>query len=232
MTKNILFTFLVTLLFASCSSNEYRHYNLLKRLFSFNYDRPKDPNPEQLSIIRYILRNTYEINIHKMRGETENEVYVHEDGSEAVYDKDGNLVTNAYNRGSFNYYSNEKEPVKKFIYDIAPWLYWGNTEDDPTTFDERLYYYTLDLDRGIQSYIFEGSEETLETVSFKELDKVEKEVYYIFLKLIFNEDYSIKLNNNNRERLRADGKYYFEYFFQIQELLNVRQFTAPPTPTS
>jgi len=223
MRKNILFILLITIFFGSCLSNEYKHYNLLKNIFSFNYDRPKDPNPEQLSIIRYVLKNTYENNVHKMRGEIENEVYVHEDGREAVFDKDENLVTNAYNKGSFNYYSNKTEPIKKFIYDIAPWLYWGNTEDDPTTFDERLYYYTLDLDRGIQSYIFEGSKETLETVPFTELDKAEKEVYYIFLKILFNENYSIKLTRENIQRLMGDAEYYYEYFYQIQEMLNVRE---------
>jgi hypothetical protein len=195
----------------------------IKTLFSLNYSRPQNPDQRQLSIIRYILKNTYENNIHKMRGETENVVYVNEDGREAVFDKNGNLVTNSYNRGSFNYYSNEKEPIKKFLADIAPWLKWGNAQDDPTSFYERLYYYTLDLDYGIQKYIFEGSRDNLEIVSFSDLTADEKEVYYFFLKLIFNEDYSIKLNNNNMERLRADGKYYYEYFFQIQELLNVRQ---------
>ena len=195
----------------------------IKTLFSLNYSRPQNPDQRQLSIIRYILKNTYENNIHKMRGETENVVYVNEDGREAVFDKNGNLVTNSYNRGSFNYYSNEKEPIKKFLADIAPWLKWGNAQDDPTSFYERLYYYTLDLDYGIQKYIFEGSRDNLEIVSFDALTYYEKEVYYIFLKLIFNENYSIKLNNNNMERLRSDGKYYYEYFFQIQELLNVRQ---------
>jgi hypothetical protein len=169
------------------------------------------------------LKNTYENNIHKMRGETENVVYVNKDGREAVFDKDGNLVTNSYNQGSFNYYSNETEPIKKFIFDIAPWLQWGNTEDDPTTFNERLYYYTLDLDRGIQSYIFDGSNGTLETVSFKELSADEKEVYHIFIKLLFNEQYTIKLNRGNMQRLRGDGEYYYAYFYQIQEMLNVRQ---------
>jgi hypothetical protein len=195
----------------------------IKTLFSLNYSRPQNPDQGQLSIIRYILKNTFENNIHKMRGETENEVYVNDDGREAVYDKNGDLVTNSYNRGSFNYYSTEKEPIKKFLVDIAPWLKWGNAEDDPTSFNERLYYYTLDLDYGIQKYIFEGSGDNLEAVSFDALTDDEKEVYYIFLKLIFNENYRIKLINNNMERLKADGKYYYEYFFQIQELLNVRQ---------
>ena len=217
----ISFILLILISFGTCFSQANGNLNL-KKLFSFNYDRPTNPSPEQLSIILYVLKNTYENNIHKMRGETENRVFVAEDGREAVYDKNGNLVTNAYNRGSYNYYSNA-EPIKKFISDIAPWLLLGNTREDPTTFNERLYYYTLDMDYGIQKYIFEGARETLEKVSFMELPENEKEVYYIFLKLLFNEQYSIKLNIENIQRLRNDGEYYYEYFYQIQEMLNVKQ---------
>jgi hypothetical protein len=32
---------------------------------------------------------------------------------EAFFDRDGNLVTNDYNRGTYNYFSNENEPIKK-----------------------------------------------------------------------------------------------------------------------
>jgi hypothetical protein len=67
-----------------------------------------DPNSQQLSIILYILKNTNENNIHKMRGETENKVYTNTDGREAVFDKNGNLVTNSYNRESFNYGSYDR----------------------------------------------------------------------------------------------------------------------------
>jgi hypothetical protein len=203
----------------NCYSQENDEHINIRELFYLNYNRPQSLNSEQLSIIRYILKNTYENNIHKMRGETENKVYTNADGREAVYDKDGKLVTNSYNQGSFNFYSNEKEPIKKFLFDIAPWLKWGNTRDDPTSFDERLYYYTLDLDYGIQTYIFKGSNEKLETIPFNRLSTDEKEVYYIFMHIFFNENYEIKLNKENISRLRNDGEYYFKYFYQIQELL-------------
>ncbi len=225
--KNVCWLFLLCLFF-SCSSTQANDSDLAEsfdvtQLFSFSYDKPSNPDPEQLSIIRYVLQHTYENNIHKMRGEEDNQVFVHEDGREAVFDKDGNLVTNSYNSGSFNYYSNETEPIKKFAGDIAPWIKWGNTRDDPTSFHERLYYYTWDLDYGIQSYIFEGSKESLEPVAFDVLSKDEKEVYYIFLHLLFNETYKIKLNRENVRQLENDGEYYYEYFYQIQEVLNVKQ---------
>jgi hypothetical protein len=221
--KHLSFLIIFSMVFLMNSYSRGNEQLNIRQLFSFDYNRPQNPNQEQLSIIRYILKNTYENNIHKMRGETENVVYVNDDGREAVYDRNGNLVTNSYNRGSFNYYSNEKEPIKKFLFDIAPWLKWGNTRDDPTSYNERLYYYTLDLDRGIQSYIFRGPAETLETVSFNGLSVDEKEVYYIFLHILFNENYLINLSNNDLPELRSNGEFYYEYFYQIQELLNVRQ---------
>ena len=225
--KYITFIFVFFAVFTvNCHTESNNEPNInplfLNNLFSFEYNRPKNPNQEELMIIRYILKHTYENNIHKMRGEIDNVVYVHEDGREAVFDKDGNLVTNSYNRGSFNYYSNKTEPIKKFIFDIAPWLKWGNTEDDPTSFNERLHYYTLDLNYGIQTYIFYGADEELEIVDFNKLTMNEKEVYYIFMHIIFNENYKIKLNNDNMQKLRDDGEYYFEYFYQIQNILNVR----------
>jgi hypothetical protein len=222
MKTKIVFILLVASLLGACLSTK-NETSSMGSFFSFEYERPANPNSEQLSIIRYVLKNTYENNIHKMRGEVGNRVFVNEDGREAVFDEDGNLVTNSYNRGSYNYYSNETEPIKKFIFDITPWLQSGNSKDDPTTFNERLFYYTLDLDYGIQSYIFEGSNGTLETVSFNELPEDEKEVYYFFLKLLFNEQYKIKLSRGNIQRLRGDGEYYYEYFYQIQEMLNVKQ---------
>jgi hypothetical protein len=207
----------------NCYSQGNDEHIDIRKLFNLNYNRPQNPNSEQVSIIRYILKNTFENNIHKMRGETENKIYINADGREAVYDKDGKLVTNSYNQGSFNFYSNEKEPIKKFLSDIAPWLKWGNTRDDPTSFNERLYYYTLDLDYGIQTYIFEGSDEKLETVSFNRLSVDEKEIYYIFMHILFNENYEITLNKENISHLRNEREYYFKYFYQIQKLLNVKK---------
>ena len=220
--RKLFFIVLLSIVFGTIIFAQNNENLNIRQLFSFNYERPRNPDQGQLSIIRYILKNTHENNIHKMRGETDNVVYVNEDGREAVYDKDGKLVTNSYNQGSYNYGSYD-EPIKKFLLDIAPWLKWGNARDDPTSSNERLYYYTLDLNHGIQSYIFKGSNETLETVSFNSLSNDEKEVYYIFLKLLFNDNYKVKLNRNNIQQLKSSGEYYFSYFFQIQETLNVKQ---------
>jgi hypothetical protein len=72
--KNVIVFILLAVAFSvNCQAQEDGHLNITT-LFSFPYDRPNNPNPEQLSIIRYILQNTYENNIHRMRGEKDNQV--------------------------------------------------------------------------------------------------------------------------------------------------------------
>lgn len=168
---------------------------------------------DKLSIINFILSNTFENNIHKMRGENENVVYVNEDnGQEFVYDKKGKLVTNAYNQGTYNY-GKYSEPFKKFLLDIFPWLKWGNSKKDPTSLGERLYAYLWDLDYGIQSYIF--CTDQIKTVSYKNLSQDEKEVAQFFNQILFNESYEIQLTQENLDKLRNDEDFYFSYLDQI-----------------
>ncbi|MDD5930623.1 MAG: hypothetical protein PUC37_12550 [Spirochaetales bacterium] len=181
----------------------------------------KEIPDENLSIINFILKNTHEINIHRMRGENENEIYVNEDGREAVYDKNGKLVTNSWNKGSFNYASYDK-PIDKFNLDIFPWMIWGNAKDDPTTFDERLYYYCMDLDYGIQSYIFLEDKSVLEKISFSDLSDDEKKVYHLFNYLIFNGKYKVQLCEENIQQLQDSADFYWEYFYQIMDLIGFK----------
>ncbi|MBO7583050.1 MAG: hypothetical protein J6T20_04605 [Treponema sp.] len=175
------------------------------------------PIPDSdLSILNLILRNTYEISIHRMRGEDENEVYTNDDGREFVYDKDGKLVTNAWNQGSYNYAPYSK-PVDKFLLDILPWIVWGNTRDDPTSMRERLYYYSMDLFYSVQYYIFLDDMNELEPLTYSSLDTNGKRVYHLFYKLLLNPDYKIKLNKdeNTLLRLRQDQDYYWAFFNQV-----------------
>ena len=72
-------------------------------LKELNIDITKEIPKENISIINYILKFVYENNIHKMRNENDNVVYTKETGEEAVFNKNGNLVTNDWNQGSFNY---------------------------------------------------------------------------------------------------------------------------------
>ncbi len=114
-------------------------------------------------IIYTILAHTNESAIHQMRGETDNRVFIHEDGREGVYDKDGNLVTNGYNDGTFNYANPKTEPLLHFTMDISPWIQLGISEEDPTSRIERIYAYMGDLEAGIlrahQSLPFEPLDE-------------------------------------------------------------------------
>lgn len=101
-------------------------------------------------ILFTILANTNEAAIHQMRGESENRVYINDDGREAVYDKDGELVQNGYNDGSYNYAHAKDEPLLHYILDTSPWLLWGMSEVDPTSIKERVYAYMGDLEGGIR----------------------------------------------------------------------------------
>lgn len=172
--KNVVLLNSILLIVLSC--NSFSGINV-QRLFKSKYFRAYDFDKTyilsdyELSVVHFILKNTYEDNIHKMRGESKNAVYVKktkdEHGySEAVFNEQGQPVTNSYNQASFNYFLYETEPIKHFGYDMLPWLEKGNTRDDPTSFKERMYYYSLDLSIGIQSYIFDGSIENLEKINF------------------------------------------------------------------
>jgi len=109
-----------------------------------------EPTAEQISLIRHWLAHTSEASIHQMRGATGNQVFRHTDGHrEAVYDKDGKLVQDGINDGSYNYAHPVEEPLKHFNRDILPWILWGNSRTDPTTVEERLDAYSRSLGGGL-----------------------------------------------------------------------------------
>lgn len=65
-------------------------------------------------------------------GNEGNVKYVSPDGhSEAVYNN-GKLVIDPVNRGTFNVFGPEYA-VRHGIFDVVPWLLWGNSWDDPTS---------------------------------------------------------------------------------------------------
>ncbi len=104
----------------------------------------------QLAAIHAMLKHTAEVRIHQQNGASGNKVFVHQDGhKEAVYDKDGNLVKDGVNDGSYNYYHPSEEPLRHFAFDISPWILWGQSRTDPTTVKGRIYAYMGDLEGGI-----------------------------------------------------------------------------------
>ena len=191
-------------------------------LKELNIDITKEIPKENISIINYILKFVYENNIHKMRNEDDNVVYTKKTGEEAVFNKNGDLVTNDWNKGSFNYGKYE-QPINKFLLDIWPWLVWGNTKNDPTTFDERFYYYCMDLNPGIQKYIFLEDKSLLEKIEYSKLKEEEKLVYHFFNYLFFNEKFKYKLDERNIKNYKKSAENYWKYLSQIMELSGYKQ---------
>lgn len=104
-----------------------------------------------LQIIYLVLRNTPEYYSHNLNGVTGNKVYVHKDGhKEAVYDKNGKLVQDGINDGSYNYFDRNKEPLKHFSFDTNPWIIWGSSPKDPTSKKERIFAFVSDLEAGLR----------------------------------------------------------------------------------
>ena len=209
----------------SVFENSYKEENIeicLKNgLNKLNINLDSEIPTERLSAINFILKNTYENNIHKMRGEEDNKVYTKDTGEEAVFDKDGNLVTNDWNKGSYNYGTYDK-PIQKFELDIWPWLVLGNTRTDPTSFAERFYYYLTDLDIGIQEYIFLKKKSDLEKINYSDLNETDKLVYHFFNYLIFNENYTFDLSEKNIKNYKKSADNYWNFLSQLFSLSGFR----------
>lgn len=110
----------------------------------------KKIDSKKIAIIYLFLKNNPEVHIHNLKGAKGNVVYLSKDGhQEAVYDKNGILVKDNINRGSYNYASPIDKPLDHFILDIQPWIEWGNSPDDITTKEERILAYVEDLVEGV-----------------------------------------------------------------------------------
>ena len=74
---------------------------------------------------------------HNRNGAT-NRKYVSPDGhQEAVYDPCGNLVTDPYNRGTYNIYGPDNV-IGHFVYDMLPYYLIGNSPDDAFNYSDRF----------------------------------------------------------------------------------------------
>jgi len=135
------------------------------------------------ALIVDLLSRTPELNIHRMNGQSDNQVYTHEDGREAVYDGNDSLVTDPVNQGSYNYYHAVDRPLAHFAKDIHPWIKWGNARGDPSTRDQRISAYMKDLRLGISAALHTRSIEIGET-SMQFTSKTERAVVRLFLRAI------------------------------------------------
>ena len=82
------------------------------------------------------------------RGNENNEKWTNNKGEEYVFNPSTNppkLVTNAANIGTYNYRP-ESDVMGHYVSDVLPYLLWGNSESDPTTFEERIRLYEKGID--------------------------------------------------------------------------------------
>ena len=59
-------------------------------------------------------------------------------GGEQIFDLKENVVTSPENMPTYNLFHPSKEKFMHFLADVAPWVLWGNSPDDPTATLERI----------------------------------------------------------------------------------------------
>jgi hypothetical protein len=68
-----------------------------------------------------------------------NNKFISPDGLlEVVYDENGRLVTDPVNMGTNNKASPITNPIGHVIVDVIPYIFLGNSPDDPTKWYERI----------------------------------------------------------------------------------------------
>jgi RHS repeat-associated protein len=72
-------------------------------------------------------------------GNEENKKFVSPDGhSEAIFDYMNNPVTDALNMPTYNRADPTSNPIGHTILDVIPYVIWGNSPDDPTSWYHRI----------------------------------------------------------------------------------------------
>ena len=169
-----------------------------------------------LSIIYFILDNTQEQHIHCMRGEEQNQVFVHNDGTVVVFDKNHHQVTN-YNRGTIRI-ARKDDPLGHFILDTQPWINFGVDSNDPTSIEERLEAYLKDTQNAIFVFLFHRKGIPIKQVHYSDLDQVDKEVCHFFYQMLFNRSYKIQLTDENIQKMQRSPNLWSKYCHQIFNL--------------
>tara|TARA_B100001971_G_scaffold162824_1_gene153158 strand:- start:1940 stop:2599 length:660 start_codon:yes stop_codon:yes gene_type:complete len=141
----------------------------------------REDKVEEALLIHHWLSYTQEIAIHQQRGAKGNRVYLGPEGQkEAVYDSEGKLVQDGINDGSYNYAHPYDDPINHFTKDILPWIYWGATRADPTTVEERLRAYSIDLGGGLAT----AQKNERKAVAIDDLSKEELASIAVFIRII------------------------------------------------
>ena len=185
-------------------------------LFGISFDTDQEIPDRELSIIYFILDNTEEYHIHCMRGEEQNQVFVHNDGTVVVFDKNHHQVTN-YNRGTIRI-ARKDDPIGHFILDTQPWLNFGVDANDPTSIEERLEAYLKDVQNAIFVFLFHRKGEPAKQIHYSDLDKVDKEVCHFFYQMLINRSYLIQLTDVNIQKMHRSPNLWSKYCHQIFNL--------------
>ena len=91
-------------------------------------------------------------------GNENNEKWTNAKGEEYVFNPSTNppkLVTDAANIGTYNYRP-ESDISGHYLLDILPYLLWGNSEFDPTTFEKRVRLYEKAINETIRNIVVSG----------------------------------------------------------------------------
>ncbi len=156
-----------------------------------------------------------------MRRHLDNVTYVHPDGREAVYDGNGCLVLDGMNEGTFNE-SNYEKPFQKFAWDILPWLSYGASEADPTTFEKRLFYYLADVSYGLEQFVFESDLNEIPVVTYKKLNPFEKQIVQLFDYLIFSDEDFETFSEKRIQEMKNDESLFDSF---VTSVLNKSGFS-------
>ena len=134
----------------------YHGKTWLDYLKKYHYERNKHQAPGSKKFDKSKLKKeNYDFDVpsdYHQHGvpDNSNRKVVSPDGhSEYVYDKNDDLVEDPANKGTYNYYS----PDNWFghsLFDILPYLLWGNSEDDPTGWLDRAYPWGENKDCGYE----------------------------------------------------------------------------------
>ena len=81
----------------------------------------------------------------------------------------------------------------------------------------------MDLDHGIQEYIFLEDKSLLEKIEYSGLKEEEKLVYHFFNYLFFNEKFKYKLDERNIKKYKKSAENCWKYLSQIMELSGYKQ---------
>jgi len=111
---------------------QYLHFEYRKTL---NIEPRMQPNPDVDK--SWILLPYKQSVFHQYGDGTVNKKYVNIDGRETILSELGSRVTRPDIKGSYNFGS-KPESWEHVVYDILPWIIWGNDRKDPTTSGQRL----------------------------------------------------------------------------------------------